>query len=507
MRKQPIWDTNAEMPGFRALDCDTQADVCVVGGGIAGLSAAYLLTRAGKSVVVLDSGELGRGMTGVTTAHLTCVLDERYADIARIRGETIARIAAQSHQAAINRIDAIIAEEGIDCDFERLPGFLFRAPGDPEEVLPSEFEALRHAGVFEAVMVDRAPIPGFETGPCVAIPSQAQFHPRKYLAGVARALQRAGAEIYANTRADVIEGGDAARVQSGHRTVVADDVVVATNTPINDLVAIHTKQAPYMTYVIAAPIDGGALPRALLWDTLDAYHYVRRHRISGCDYIIVGGEDHKSGQASDTTERHGRLEAWARERFPAMGPIEYVWAGQVMQSLDGLAYIGRNPLDKANVYVATGDSGTGMTHGTIAGILLTDLILGRKNPWEDAYDPSRKPVGAVGTFVKETANMAAQFGDWLKPGEVTTPEEIPSGSGALLRDGLGMIAAYRDPQGRLHEMSAVCNHLGCLVHWNGADSTWDCPCHGSRFDRFGRVINGPANKNLSPVAPGKMRTG
>jgi Rieske Fe-S protein len=178
-----------------------------------------------------------------------------------------------------------------------------------------------------------------------------------------------------------------------------------------------------------------------------------------------------------------------------------------MESLDGLGYIGRNPLDKDNVYVVTGDSGTGMTHGTIAGILLTDLILDRRNPWQKIYDPGRKPVRAAATFARETANMAAQFGDWLKPGEVASPDEIARGSGALLRDGLQMIAAYRDARGELHEMSAVCNHLGCIVHWNAAETTWDCPCHGSRFDKLGRVFNGPANKDLTPIVPDKMRTG
>jgi glycine/D-amino acid oxidase-like deaminating enzyme/nitrite reductase/ring-hydroxylating ferredoxin subunit len=507
LRRSPIWDIDAGRPTFRPLDTDTQADVCVVGAGIAGLSTAYLLSQTGKTVVVIDDGEIGHGMTGVTSAHLTCMLDDRYGEIERIHGPSYARLAARSHQAAINRIESIVGNEGLDCGFSRVTGFFFRAPGDDKDDLPDELAAMRRAGLSEAVMVERAPLSGFDTGPCIAIPSQAQFHPLRYLAGLARAVRGAGGEIYTHTRADIIEGGDAARVQAGRHTIISDAVVVATNSPINDLVAIHTKQAPYMTYVIAGQVEPGSVPPGLYWDTLNPYHYVRLHRLRGREYLIVGGEDHKSGQADDTVQRHARLEDWARGRFPTLGPVEFAWGGQVMQSLDGLAYIGRNPLDRDNVYVVTGDSGTGITHGTIAGLLLTDLILGRRNPWQKIYDPARKPVRAAPEFLKEAANMVAQFGDWLKPGEVASADDIENGGGALLRDGRRMVAAYRDPEGELHEMSAVCSHLGCIVHWNAAESTWDCPCHGSRYDRYGKVINGPANRDLAATTAGKMRTG
>jgi glycine/D-amino acid oxidase-like deaminating enzyme/nitrite reductase/ring-hydroxylating ferredoxin subunit len=507
MRRAPIWITDAGLPAFRSLETDTQADVCVVGAGIAGLSVAYMLTQAGKTVIVVDDGEIGRGMTAVTTAHLTCMLDGPLTEIARIHGEQFAGTVVRSHQAAINRIESIVGDEAIDCGFERLPGFLFRAPEDDETALEGELAVLRRAGVNDAALVVRAPLREFDTGPCIAVPWQGQIHPLRYLAGLARAVRREGGEIYANTHADEIEGGTAARVRAGRHSIISDAVVVATNSPVNDRLAIHTKQAPYMTYVIAARIEPGTVQKALYWDTADPYHYVRLHKARGCEYLIVGGEDHKSGQADDTAERHGRLEHWARKRFPAMGAIEAAWGGQVMQSLDGVGYIGHNPLDAGNVFVVTGDSGTGLTHGTIAGLLLTDLILGRKNPWQKVYDPSRKPVRAAGTFIRETANMAAQFGDWLKPGEVASADAIPRGRGALLRDGKRILAVYRDARGALHEMSAVCNHLGCIVHWNESESSWDCPCHGSRYDKFGRVINGPANRDLEPLSPGKMRAG
>jgi glycine/D-amino acid oxidase-like deaminating enzyme/nitrite reductase/ring-hydroxylating ferredoxin subunit len=497
---ESVWSATAKMPIYSSLRDNVHADVCIVGAGIAGLTTAYLLTQAGKSVAILDDGELAGGMTSVTTAHLMNAIDDRYFEIERLHGADGARLAAESHTAAIDRIEAVIRKERIQCDFERLNGYLILSPGQSEEILERELAAAKRAGLQDVARIDRAPLEPFDTGPCLRFPGQAQFHPLKYLAGMAKAIQRDGGLIFTHSHADLIEGGTPARITVGKRMVTADSVVVATNAPINDLVAIHTKQAPYMSYVIGARVPRGAIARALYWDTQESYHYVRLYGISGeHEILIVGGEDHKSGQADDTADRHSRLETWARDRFPQMEQIEFVWAGQVMETIDGLAFIGRNPLDKDNVFVATGDSGMGMTHGTIAGILLTDLILGRENRWATLYDPSRKTLRAAGEYFRETANMAAQFADWLKAGEVGSADEIARDGGAVFRRGMKVIAGYRDEHGVLHELSAACNHLGCMVHWNASEKTWDCPCHGSRFDKLGKVINGPANRDLGPL--------
>jgi Rieske Fe-S protein len=247
------------------------------------------------------------------------------------------------------------------------------------------------------------------------------------------------------------------------------------------------------------------VPKALYWDTKDPYHYVRIQDLSDDpnhpdhDLLIVGGEDHKTGQASDHAERHRALESWARERFPMMQAVEFRWMGQVQETIDGLGFLGKNPLDEGNVYVATGDSGMGMTHGTIAGMIITDLIAGRENPWAKLYDPSRKPVKAIEEFVKENANVARQYADWLTRGDVADAEDVAPGCGAVIRKGFSKVAAYRDEKGKLHEMSAVCPHLKCIVAWNSDDQTWDCPCHGSRFDRFGEVVVGPAGSGLEKL--------
>lgn len=494
-----LWMATAARPERPALTEHMHADVCVVGAGIAGLTTAYLLTREGKHVVVLDDGPVGGGQTQRTTAHLANAIDDRYTEIERLHGQDGARKAADSHTAAIDRIEAISQAEQIDCDFARLDGYLFVPPGESPQILDDELAATHRAGLLGVEKLARAPLAIFDTGPCLRFPRQGQFQPLKYLAGLAAAIERGGGRIFTKTHAKSITDGKPPCVETadGHR-VCAAAVVVATNTPINDLVAMHTKQAPYLTYAIAATLPAGAVPRALYWDTLDPYHYVRLQADGAAELLIVGGEDHKTGQAHDQAERWARLETWTRQRFPMIGGVKYHWSGQVMETIDGLAFIGRNPGDE-HVYIVTGDSGMGMTHGTIAGMLLTDLILGRDNPWAALYDPSRKTLGAVKDFVSENLNVARQYADWLTGGDVSSMQQIAPGSGAVIRYGLSKVAVYRDEIGTVHEHSAVCPQLGCIVNWNGGEKTWDCPCHGSRFDCEGRVLNGPANRDLAPV--------
>jgi glycine/D-amino acid oxidase-like deaminating enzyme/nitrite reductase/ring-hydroxylating ferredoxin subunit len=499
-----LWGASVKPPVYPGLDEDVHVDVCVVGGGIAGLSTAYLLTAEGRSVAVLDAGAIGGGQTSRTSAHLSNAIDDRYAEIQRLHGEDAARLAAESHTAAIDRIESIVQEERITCEFARVDGYLFLAPGQREEELERELSAATSAGL-DVQRVPRAPIPAFDTGPSLRFPGQGQFHPLKYVTGLARAIVRRGGQLFSRTHATRVHGGKEARVETSRGPVVdAGSVVVATNVPFNDRVAIHTKQAAYLTYVIAAPIPGGSVPTALYWDTGDPYHYLRlqkngNRRGSKRELLLVGGEDHRTGQAGDSEERFLRLESWARERFPELGPVEFHWSGQVMEPVDGLAYIGRNPLDDDNVYIVTGDSGQGLTHGTIAGILLTDQILGRVNPWSTLYSPSRKSLRAAAAYAQENAKTIAQYADWLTAGDLEDTGQIPNGRGALVRRGLRKIAVYRDERGALHEFSATCPHLGCIVQWNDSERTWDCPCHGSRFRSSGRVIVGPANRDLTQL--------
>jgi glycine/D-amino acid oxidase-like deaminating enzyme/nitrite reductase/ring-hydroxylating ferredoxin subunit len=491
------------------LDGDRTTDVCVVGAGIAGLTTAYLLAVQGQSVIVLDTRGVGGGETAMTTAHLSNEIDDRYEEIRRLHGPAGARLACESHRAAIDRIERICRDEQIDCGFERVNGYLFLGEGQRADTLERELEAARAAGM-NVMKLPEADVAGFKSGPCLRFAGQAQFHPLRYLHGLAHACARRGVQIFGGTRATSVRGGPDAAVQTalGH-TVRAQALVIATNSPFNDLVTIHTKQAPYHTYAIGARVAPGAITHALYWDTEDPYHYVRLQRTSNrelggdndeaVDILIVGGEDHKAGQASDAEARFERLEGWMRTHVPEAGVVEFRWSGQVMETVDGLAFIGRNALDNDNVYIATGDSGMGMTHGTIAGMLLTDLILRRENPWAGLYDPGRVRSGAAVEWVKENVNVALQYTSWVTSGDVDSVEQIRPGSGAVVVENGRKLAVYRDETGTVHRRSAVCPHLGCIVAWNPAAATWDCPCHGSRFDKLGRVTNGPAARDLDSL--------
>jgi nitrite reductase/ring-hydroxylating ferredoxin subunit len=323
----------------------------------------------------------------------------------------------------------------------------------------------------------------------------------KYLAGLVHAIRRNGSQIFTKTHVHSVTGGFPVLVKTkeGH-TVNAEHVVIATNSPITDIVSIHTKQFAFRTYAIGAAIPFGSVSAGLYWDTLDPYHYVR---LQADDFLIVGGEDHKTGEDHTPRERFQSLERWARKRFP-IDAVKFRWSGQVMETVDGLAFIGKDPSGKQNVYIVTGDSGMGMTHGTIAGLLLPDLMYGRDNSWASIYDPSRKPIRAAAEYLMENAKVAGHYAEWVTPGDADSAREIPPGSGAIVRSGTQKLAVYRDENGSVHARSAVCTHLGCIVGWNDVEKTWDCPCHGSRFDRFGTVVNGPASANLAEVSDKKI---
>ena len=513
-----FWERTAQKFSTEPLQQDVTADVCVIGAGIAGVTAAYLAAREDRHVVLIDDGPVGGGMTGRTTAQLVNAIDDRYVDIEKFFGEECARLIAESHTAAINCAERIAGEHEIDCDFERVDGYLFLPPGGSVKELMEELKAIHRAGLADVQRVDSLPNTAINSDAVLRFPRQGQFHPLKYLNGVAAALTDFGGRIFTGTRVIAVEDGDRVKIKTAaDQTITAQAAIVATNCPINDRLAIHSKQAPYTTYAICLRVTR-PIEHALFWDTAQTaeyekreigsvpYHYIRFARDEQGDVLMVGGEDHKTGQAEDCAQRFAKLERWTRDRFPFVGEITDHWSGQVMESVDGVAYIGRNPGDK-NVYVVTGDSGNGITHGILGGILIVDLIAGRENPWEKLYDPSRKTLKprVIADYIAENANVAAQFRDYITPGSLKSIDEIKPGEGAVMRDGVKKIATYRDENGDLHAFSAVCPHLGCVVRWDACEKTWDCPCHGSRFDALGCAVNGPAISDLKradiPVSP------
>lgn len=497
-----VWMATASVPVFSPLPGDTDTTVCVIGSGIAGLTTAYLLSRDGKQVVLIDAMGIGAGETGRTTAHFFPP-DEWYAGIEDSFGREKTRLVADSFNKATNLVESIVKKEQIDCEFERLDGYLFALPGNGFKELDKEVQAACRAGV-DAEPLPQVPNLSFNTGPCIRYKNQAQFHPLKYLSGLAQAFVRNGGKLYGDTRAFSIDGdNDVQVVSTNHGKIRANSVVVATNTPFNDRVVMHTKQAGYRTYVIGMRVPKASVPRILLWDTGDPYYYVRLETPdpnADHEILVVGGADHKVGQDTHPEHCYDEIEQWVRERFAMAQSVEYRWSGEVMEPSDGPAYLGRNPMDDKNVYIITGDSGNGMTHTTIGAMLVTDLIMGRDNPWVSIYDPARKVMHGISDFVTEQADTLSQYSEWATGGEVESAHEIAAGEGAIVRHGTHKLAIYRDEQGELHALSAKCTHLGCIVHWNSAERSWDCPCHGSRFDVKGQVLHGPA-----PTALKEMR--
>jgi glycine/D-amino acid oxidase-like deaminating enzyme/nitrite reductase/ring-hydroxylating ferredoxin subunit len=492
-----------ELPAAAApLTGNARAEVAIVGAGIAGLTTAYLLARAGRDVLVIDSGPPGGGMTSRTTAHIATELDDRWADLIALRGLADARTVASAYVGAIDLIESICAAEDIACDFARVDGVLVAAQEGDRETLRRELDASHAVGLADVSWADTSPFPGQAVGPALRYPRQARFHPLRYLRGLLACIARDGGRIVRGHVVDV-RGGNVVNIRTATGgTIQAQRAAVCTNTPINDRVTIHTKQAPYRTYVIAASVPRGSVPDCLAWDTLDPYHYTRlQPGADGTDLVIIGGEDHKTGQADDMDERFLRLEAWARARFPEMGRVAYRWSGQVMETIDDIAYLGRNPGKETNVFIATGDSGMGISHGTIGGKIIADAMLGQENPWARVFDPARRTIKAAARFARENLNAVGQMTDHLTPGDVAGEDQVPVGGGAIVRQGLHKVATFRDEDGTVHRMSAVCPHMGCVVAWNPLEKCWDCPCHGSQFSAVGEVINGPASTGLKAIDP------
>jgi glycine/D-amino acid oxidase-like deaminating enzyme/nitrite reductase/ring-hydroxylating ferredoxin subunit len=501
------WIESVRPIEFKALNKEIRTEVLVIGAGIAGLTTAYCLLKAGRKVSVVEDGLIGSGESGRTTAHLTCALDDRYYEIEDAFGEERSRLAAQSHSSAIDWIEKTVKAENIDCDFRRVDGYLFPHPTDTEENLEKEFKATQKAGLATTWLYN---VPGIKdkSGHSIHFPMQGQFHIMRYLNGLANAIIKMGGEIYTTTHATDI---DKTGAKCNGYKVSALEIVVATNTPVNNRVAIHTKQFPYRTYVVGLKFSRGKIPNYLWWDTGDQesrwvtapYHYVRTQQLDEqYDLLIVGGEDHKTGQADDENipeeKRYDALIDWTRTHFPAAEDVVYKWSGQVMEPVDFMAFIGKNPGDD-NIYIITGDSGNGMTHGTIGGIIITDLIQGIENKWADLYSPKRSPLKVPKRFFTEAFNMAKQYGDYITKADIKEIGELAAGEGAILGKDLRRYAIYKDETNNVHAFSAVCPHLGCIVQWNADEKSFDCPCHGSRFTKEGAVINGPATSGLEKI--------
>ncbi len=492
----PIWEEFDVLPEIKPLDVNVTCDVAVIGAGIAGVSTAYMLAREGVQVLLVDDGRIGGGETIRTTAHITCALDVPFTELERMHGLDRMRDVVRSLRTAIDVFEENVAVEKVDCDFKRLDAYIFQGKETEKDELLNELDAMQRLGLLDVECLDRTPSI-LKNGACIKVPHQAQIQISSYLAALTASIVRLGGQIYCNTHIRSITDGDPAELTTDTgNTIRAKHVVVCTNSPISNAIAIHTKLAAYRSYVIAAELISNDFLPGLYWDTEEPYHYFRTQRLGSKEMLIIGGNDHKTGQASDFEQRYNDLEMWARENLPRLGPVEYRWSGQVYEPVDGLAYIGRDPGHESNVYVAAGFSGVGMAQGTLAGLILSDLIMQRPNEWSDIYDPSRKVLAAAGRYLKENVNSVAQYADYLKPDDSCCVEDIPAGEGAILQSGMKKVAVYKDEAARVFTCSAICPHLKGIVTWNTSEKSWDCPAHGSRFTATGEVIDGPANCNL-----------
>ncbi|AMV17252.1 FAD-dependent oxidoreductase [Planctomyces sp. SH-PL14] len=509
MESSSLW-MEGHQPRFEAASQPQTFDVAIVGGGITGLTAGYFLKQSGKKVCVIEKGQIGGGETGHTSAHLAYPIDLRPTELSRTFGKDGLRLTLEAGVTAIDAIETIVMDLGIDCGFQRVPGFLhasLKEARDETAALKADFELVKELG-FPVRFLPQGPVEG---KPAVAFADNAIFHPLRYLTGLARAIDRDGSRVFENSEVTEFQE-DPIRLKVNGVEIQAGSVVIGTHVPLmgnTGLVSatlFQTKLYPYSSYVVGARIPKGRFAAGLYWDTSDPYYYLRVHSNVDHDYAIFGGEDHKTGQVDDTEACFQRLEAMFRRLVPG-AEIDRRWSGQVVETNDGLPFIGETA---KNQFVGTGYSGNGLTFGTIAGIMAKDVALGQSNPWQKIFSPSRKKVlGGAWDFLTENMEVPYHFiTGWLTQGKEKSVRSVKAGEGKVLTLDGEKVACHRDEEGTLYRCSAVCTHMGCIVRFNSAEKTWDCPCHGSRFLPTGEVIGGPAETPLKTVGrkPTRRRT-
>ncbi|HCT78928.1 MAG TPA: FAD-dependent oxidoreductase [Micromonosporaceae bacterium] len=497
---ESYWMQSSGATEHDPLLAETNVDVAVVGGGIAGLCTAWELTKAGRAVAVLDAGRIAAGVTGNTTAKLTALHSLIYGDLTSSFGEQAAAQYASSQQDAVEHVAHTAAELNIDCDLERLPAFTYTTSADHVDRMAAEAEAAAKAGL-PASFVNETGLP-YPVAAAVRVDNQAQFHPRKYLLALAQAIIDHGGRIYENTRIVDLDEGEPCRLRTATgATVTAGEVVVATHYPIFDRAMLFARLVPHRDLVLAAPIPADQDPLGMFITKEDNLRSVRTAPyLDGQRLLIVTGEKFTPGTDA-VVEKFERLEAWMRQHFP-IGEITHRWAAQDNNSSDHLPFVGPLHAFAKHTWVATGFAGWGMSNGVMSGRLLAASITGQTLPWTELYDPRRlHPLTEAGPLLKAQAKVTSHFvGDRLKSPALDSADELLPGTGAVLRLGGKRCAVYRDEAGALHTISATCTHLGCIVAFNDAEKTWECPCHGSRFDVDGEVLQGPAIRPLSREA-------
>ncbi|WP_413585121.1 FAD-dependent oxidoreductase [Bdellovibrio sp. HCB274] len=498
-KTQSLWQKEIAMPQLPRLQNSIETDVCVVGAGIAGLLTAYELLQQGFKVVVIERGPLAKDETGFTTAHLSDAIDDGFAHILRIHGLEKLRLFYQSHRAAIQLLEDIVKTENIDCDFKRVNGYLFLSPDKEPSYLAQELDAALQAGAEGVKISTDFTESFFNMGTALRFENQAQLHPLKFISGLVRAILSKGGQIFEHSNAEYFHEGRNTYVKvTDDYKVECKSIILATNGPTTTN-KIYFKQAAYRTYCIGFKVRRNSIPSALYWDTAESYHYIRTNpsvHDNESDILLIGGEDHRVGEGHPE-KAFQNLVDWAQERLGThLSEPVVAWSGQILEPVDGMAFIGRSP-GRKHTYLITGDSGHGFTHSAIASKLITGLIQGKEMELAKIYDPNRFAIKAMKDYISENANTIQQYADWVLPHDAV--ETLKPDEGCVVNHGLKRIAVYKDPEGRTFKMSAVCTHLGGVVKWNSTEKTWDCPCHGSRFNKYGACLHAPATADLKPL--------
>ena len=491
----PWLDTTPSEPTRPPLARDLDVDVCVIGGGITGLTTALLLSESGRSVAVIEMDRIGAGVTGYSTAKLAALQSETYNELSSGHGEDGARVYAEANAASIELIEKWSKELGIDCDFRRKAHVFYTTEDKQVSNIEQELEAARKAGL-DAREDSASELP-YEVKKAIRLDDQAEFHPVKYLHGIADAIEKRGVQIFESTRATgVDENEDDCTVSVTGGKITARHVVVATHYPFLDRSGFFARLMPYRSYAIAVRVDG-PIPEEMYYSNDSPSRSLRRLPLDGEELLIVGGESHQTGEEPDERRLYEKLEEWAREHFNVTD-VPYRWSAQDPYSADGMPYIGAYSPRSKRLWTGTGYRKWGLTNGTAAGVLLADCVLGRDNPWLPYFDPNRvKPIASAKRFVKENVKAGLHFfGDRLHRSEYDSLEDLPAGEGGLVTVDGEKVGAYRREDGVVEAVKPVCTHLGCHVNFNDAEKTWDCPCHGSRFTTTGTVVEGPATKDL-----------
>jgi glycine/D-amino acid oxidase-like deaminating enzyme/nitrite reductase/ring-hydroxylating ferredoxin subunit len=502
-RPTSLWVDTAPETDYPRLQGEESCEVVVIGAGITGLATAAFLDEAGIDVTVLEAGRVARGATGYTTAKLSSLHGLIYTQLRSRFGEDGARTYGEANQAGLERIVALSQEGGIDCDLRRRANYTFAESPQGAEAVEQEASIAAALGL-PASFVTETPLP-FPVAGAVRFADQAEFHPRKFAVGLAERLSGRGCDIFERSPALQVNEGNRCRVETAHGAVTVDRVVVATHFPFLDRGLFFARMHPERSYSVAVRIPG-AVPDGMFITASSPTRSIRAHPVGGGELLLVGGEGHKVGQGGPTTERYRRLVDYARERFDASS-VEYRWSTQDNITVDGAPYIGPLAPRSRRIYTATGFRKWGLAQGVAAAMILADALLGRDNPWASFYDSNRfKPLAAASDLIKENANVGFHFfADRLTRRARARPLDLEPGQGKVVSENLRQIAVSRNADGDGRDggyvaVSARCTHMGCIVNWNDAERTWDCPCHGSRFAPEGAVLQGPAVRPLEPVA-------